>query len=98
MKLHLKAKVPNEGARRLARWLGEQRCADAAFESVARQIGSHVSIVDRLISGEIEPGAMVAHAVWVATEGAVHRRDWRRAPEGGWFDAPAPHTAERLAA
>ena len=87
-KMHLIAKVPNEGARRLAWWVGQRVAAGfAAYDNLADAIGSHVSFIDRVLSGEIVPGEDLARRLGVATGGFVDRRDWRTAAAGGWFDA-----------
>jgi hypothetical protein len=86
-KMHLAARVPNEGARRLAWFLGHG--GDQAFDHFARSIRRHVSYIDRLISGEIEPGGEESHAIYCATNGEVWSRDWRRPADGGWADQPA---------
>jgi hypothetical protein len=95
--MHLTAKVPNEGARRLAWWLGN-RPGDDALDRFAEAIGQHVGYIDRLLSGEVLPGGEVAHSVWLATGGAVWRFDWRTPARGGWFDEPAERTPSRRAA
>lgn len=87
IRMHLGARVPNEGARRLAWWLQARR---ERFETVARVIGGSVDTVHRLLSGELEPAAEVSFAISNATGGEVVSRDWRSAPHGGWFDQPAP--------
>ncbi|MBM6576363.1 hypothetical protein KCP91_08255 [Microvirga sp. SRT01] len=87
-KLHLPALKPlNEGARRLAWFFG--RGGDQAFDRFARTIGHHVSYVDRLISGEVEPVGDEANAIYWATGGAVWSRDWLRPADGAWADHPA---------
>jgi hypothetical protein len=97
-KLHLKAKAPNEGARRLAWWIGERmRWNPSAFDDLAGSIGAHVSFVDRVIEGEIVPGEDLARRIGLATSNFIDRRDWRRPPLGGWFDA-VEDRSQRVAA
>ena len=83
-KLHLGATVPNEGARRLAAFIGKHRWTPEQMADAARD---GVMIIHRLIAGELTPGGDLAHRLWLATDGSVDRRDWRRPAEGGWFDA-----------
>jgi hypothetical protein len=88
MKLHLPAKVPNEGARRLAWRIGEFHKGDiGAFARVA-QVSS--SMIERLIAGEIVPGTDLALPVGFASDGFVSRRDWQTDAVGGWFERPSP--------
>lgn len=98
-KMHLPARVPNEGARRLAWWIGERsRPSYNAFEAFAVAIGSHVSFVDRVLFGEIVPGEDLARRIGRATGGFIDRRDWRRRPKGGWFDRPIAHYSSQTCA
>jgi hypothetical protein len=83
-KMHLRATVPNEGAHRLCWWLAD---GEAQAERLARHDVDEGKI-DRLLSGELEPGADMAHAVFLATDGAVCSRDWRIPSIGGWGDRP----------
>ncbi|MFZ3483891.1 hypothetical protein [Sphingomonas sp. 3-13AW] len=83
-KLHLGATVPNEGARRLAAFVGKRGWTP---EQVAAAARDEAMTIHRLIAGELTPGGDLAHRIWLATDGAVGRREWGRPPEGGWFDA-----------
>jgi hypothetical protein len=83
-KMHLVAKPPNEGARRLAWWIGTHGAT--AFAHFARSIGSHVGYVDRILAGEIVPGEDLARRIGLTTGHFVARRDWRRPACAGWFD------------
>lgn len=84
--LRLPARVPNEGARRLAWWLCEQ--PRGAIARLAGTLHIDSSTVERWISGEIEPGAEVSYGVSLFTKHAVVTSDWRSLPEGGWFERP----------
>ena len=90
MKMHLRAKVPNEGARRLCWWLAVSH--DRGVEKLA-EIGIDRVTIDRLLAGELEPGADMSHAIFLATGCAVCSRDWRAPAQGGWGDRPAPRQA-----
>lgn len=94
-RMHLPAKVPNEGARRLAWWLGPR--GSAGFDELASALEVHAGVIDRLLSGEVEPGQDLSFAIALVTARAVWVRDWRQAPEGGWFDRPAPRELARAA-
>lgn len=85
MKLHLTAKVPSEGARRVAQWVvGLPNGLDEA----AKAIGADVVAVQRIITGELVPG--LAIGVKLSTRAGIRASDFSRAPMGGWFDRPAP--------
>lgn len=85
MKLHLGAVVPNEGARRLAAWIMGK--ASASIATVAASAGIEATTIDRILSGDVVPASELAHQLWLATDGAIDRRDWRTAAAGWWFDA-----------
>jgi len=84
MKIHLRGTVPNEGAHRLSWWLLTR---SGRTENLARY-EIDAAKIDRLLSGELEPGADMAHAIFLATDGAVCSRDWRIPSIGGWGDRP----------
>ncbi|RIA37500.1 hypothetical protein DFR49_3385 [Hephaestia caeni] len=86
--MHLIATVPNEGARRLAWWIGQ--LGPDAYDAFAAAMGSHVSFVDRILAGEIVPAAHLAQRIGAVTSDFIDRRDWRRPAAGGWFDPVAP--------
>lgn len=86
-KMHLIARVPNEGARRLAWWLGI-RTRSGLRDLMERAALTEVT-VDRLLRGEVIPGAEMARAISVATAGVVLTPMWRSAPAGKWGDRPA---------
>lgn len=97
-KMHLAARVPNEGARRLAWWIGERTTPRRnAFEALARAIGCHVSFVDRVLDGDIVPGEDLARRIGLTTGHFIDRRDWRHPPEGGWFDPVEARDTRRAA-
>lgn len=77
---------PSEGAHRLAWWLGA-RGADG-FEWLSGFEPLSFDLVDRLLSGEVEPSESVAEVIALATDGAVRSDDWARCGPPGWFDMP----------
>lgn len=94
-KLFLPAKVPNEGARRLAAWF-LSRPAIRARASLA-SVGVDFSKLDRMVTGELIPGADERWAITLATGDAVTVRDWSTAACGRWGD-PVPARGMRRCA
>ncbi len=94
-KLFLGAVVPNEGARRLAAWLNSVTSAQASRAMAAA--GLDAMRVDRLISGELVPGADERFVIANATGHAVLVRDWSAVAAGRWGD-PVPARIMRRAA
>lgn len=94
-KLFLPAKVPNEGARRLAAWFLSRPAirARAALASV----GVDFSKLDRMVTGELIPGADERWALTLATGDAVLMRDWTIAARGRWGDPVSVRTMRRAA-
>lgn len=100
-KMHLIARVPNEGARRLAWWLATRaapervlftmtvvRSISAPVALLSAQAGLDETAIDRLLRGELVPGAEMARRISVATAGVVLTAMWRDPPRGGWADRP----------
>ena len=96
IKMHLRVRVPNEGARRLAWWLGER--GDAGRRRLEGLAGIDANAVDRLLSGELLPGAEAGFRISNATDGDVMLVDWRHRPRGGWFDRPQDRVVQRRVA
>ncbi|MGN5376130.1 hypothetical protein [Sphingomonas hankookensis] len=94
-KLFLPARVPNEGARRLAAWL--QSVPPVRAIRAMGNAGIDAAKVDRLIAGELIPGADERWAIACATGHAVYVRDWSVAACGRWGD-PVPARMRRRAA
>jgi hypothetical protein len=94
-RLFLPAQVPNEGARRLAAWL-QSVPAVRAMRAMGNA-GLDAAKVDRLITGELIPGADERIAITRATGDAVLMRDWTIAARGHWGD-PVPARTMRRAA
>ncbi len=100
MKLYLRARVPNEGAHRLAWWIEQQPDAAAAYEAVGASIGT-VAHVDRLLDGDLTPGMAWGLAIANVTGGQVRPNDWYRETDLWWFTPPAERDhrwAARIAA
>ena len=84
MKLHLAAKVPNEGARLVAQWvLGLPR----GLMDARVQLGTGEDRVQRIIAGDMVPGMDVGQRL--ARRAGVRAHDFHRKPLAGWFDRPA---------
>lgn len=94
-KLYLPARVPNEGARRLAAFLTGVPATRARRALGAA--GLDAIRVDRLIAGELIPGADERYAIARATGHAVLVRDWSVQPWGRWGDPVPPRTIRRAA-
>ena len=84
MKLHLTAKVPNEGARLVAQWI---MGLPGGLIDARVQLDTEEDRVQRIVDGEMVPGMAVGQRL--ATRAGVRARDFHRAPTGGWFDRPA---------
>lgn len=94
-KLFLPRRVPNEGARRLAAFLTGVS-AGRASRALA-SAGLDALRIDRLLTGELIPGADERFAIACATGHAVLVRDWSMQARGGWGD-PVPARTLRQAA
>ncbi len=82
-KLYLPARVPNEGARRLAAWI-----LSSPTHEVKRRfarIGLDFGKAARMIEGELLPGADDRFAIRGITD-FVFVRDWSLPAEGRWGD------------
>lgn len=91
MKMHLVACVPNEGARRLADWIGRECGGD--LHAAATRLRVSAIQLSGLLDGSVLPGElMLADLVW-RTERAMTSLDWYRKAAGGWFDAIADRSA-----
>lgn len=83
--LHLPAKVPNEGARLLARRIMAAYRGNLPFAAQCMQLP--VTTLQYLVDGTLAPGAELIRDVARATRDGIGRLDWRSEPHGGWFDA-----------
>lgn len=85
-KLRLGVSVPNEGARRLARWIMHQPVG--TLDKLMRRIGMGQIAIERMMTGDTTPVDGVGYQIYAFTGGEVSASDWDAKPEGGWF-APA---------
>lgn len=80
-KLHLPAKAPSEGARRLAQWI---MSLDGGMNEAATALGIPEGWVQRMVEGDMVPG--------LKTGCDLHRlvgmtaRHFNVPARGGWFD------------
>lgn len=95
-KLFLPAKVPNEGARRLAAFV-QSLPSPAAVRRMMAVARIDRPKLDRFIAGEVIPCADERFAITRATGDAVIMRDWSTPPRGRWGD-PVPARKIRRAA
>ena len=80
---------PSNGAHRLAWWL----CvADGRWEQLELRLD--IGLVDRLLSGEVEPSDELAASIARETEGEVLPEDWNRGGPLGWLDKPRERVAQ----
>ena len=86
VKMYLVARVPNEGARRLAWWIG-QNC-DGDLQRAAWRLSADIGMLPRLLDGSISPGSIMRLELLASTDEAVQPVDWYRPAYGGWCDAP----------
>lgn len=98
-KMHLVARVPNEGARLLAWALG----TNPRLWDVLTDHGIGRIKIDRLLAGELTPGGIDGTVMMLRTKMLIRAHHWNQAPLGGWFERPAQFedaaaTAEALAA
>lgn len=80
----------SEAAHRLAWWL----CVDdARWQTIAADAEISPAIIDRLLSGEVQPSADLALAIADATDGAVLPMDWERGTSAVWDAKPVAREA-----
>jgi hypothetical protein len=95
MKMHLVARVPNEGARRLAWWIGRE--CKGNLGAAAWRLFVDAAQLERLLDGTMVPGTVLLADLIPRTDGAMTRPDWYRDPAGGWFDEPVSRAGARAA-
>lgn len=95
LRLRLGVRVPNEGARRLAQWI--MREPAGTLDKLLRKIGMGQIDMERMMAGELTPGAAIGHQIFAFTRCGVTINDWYRPASGGWFD-PVDATTLRRAA
>ncbi|MEG3177028.1 hypothetical protein U1872_12370 [Sphingomonas sp. RB3P16] len=91
MKMHLVACVPNEGARRLANWIGRECGGD--LHKAAWRLHIEAIQLSCLLDGSMLPGEILLIDLLRRTARAMSPRDWYREAVGGWFDAIAERAA-----
>jgi len=82
MRLHLAAKVPNEGARLTGRWVSGLR---GGLEAAAKKLKTEPAFVQRLIEEGMAPVDDVIGRKLGRLAG-VHHDDFERPARGWWFD------------
>ena len=92
-KMHLPARVPNEGAGQLARWIASR--AGGRIDVAATTLRIDEILLDRLIAGELIPGDVLGGQVRDRT--GIDKLLFQRAPRTSWFKVPAPRPARRAA-
>lgn len=86
--MHLQATVPSLGAHKLAWHIGTSGDPANDIETFGRIVGG-VAMFDRVLTGEVVPVGIMAHAIWLWSMGHIRSIDWHRPAEGWWFDRPA---------
>ncbi|WEK43626.1 MAG: hypothetical protein P0Y64_01990 [Candidatus Sphingomonas colombiensis] len=76
----------SEAVHRLAWWLAAD---DARWLELTAEAEISPPTIDRLLSGELEPGGWLVQAIARATDGAVLPMDWERATPAAWDVKPA---------
>lgn len=94
-KLRLGTRVPNEGARLLAQWI--MREPAGTLDKLLRKIGMGQIDMERMMAGELTPGAFVGHQIFAFTRSAVTINDWYRPAAGSWFDVVGSAPLQRAA-
>lgn len=75
----------NEGAHRLAWWMGQD---EARVDALAAHPAVGPAMIDRLLSGEVEPDCSMAFAIDVLSWGDVRVGDWQRRTAKDWGERP----------
>ena len=94
--MHLTAAVPNEGARRLAWFIGNAETPAAAVAELESHLG--FGAIDRIVSGALLPGVRMGAKLWAWSGGQIDAHDFRHPPKGWWFDRPASRQMTRVLA
>ncbi|PCG09685.1 hypothetical protein COA17_07475 [Sphingomonas ginsenosidimutans] len=89
LKLHLPARVPNEGARQLARWVAFTHGGD--LERAARVLWPtgparmKGGFLQRIVSGEVVPSRVTGERMWRLF--GLRARMFAMPAAGGWLEA-----------
>lgn len=81
MKLHLPAKAPSEGARRIAQWV---MTLAGGLGEAAEALDVPVMWVQRMVEGDMVPGLKTGARLSALM--GVTARQFHAAARGGWFD------------
>lgn len=83
----------NDGAHRLGWWMGQD---EARVEALATHPEVGPEMIDRLLSGEVEPEWSMALAIDIVTLGDVRVGDWQRPRAAGADWGTRPVWRERI--
>lgn len=83
-KMHLVARVPNEGARLLARWIGT--AVNGNVEVAADVLAIPVERLEGLLDGSLEPGDVFREPLFFRA--GIGRGVFSRPARCGWFETP----------
>lgn len=83
-KMHLGARAPSEGARRLAQWIARETLGSLTV--AAKIIALPATELQRMIDGDLVPGDEIGAALWGRLK--LDRLEFQRPAVAGWFDAP----------
>ena len=89
--MFLRARVPNEGAHRLAWTIGTSKVPALAIRELESRLG--VNTVDRLLEGSLTPSASEGEKISAWSRGEVRAGDFYRDTALSWGDRPAPRNA-----
>ncbi len=95
--MHLQATVPSLGAHKLAWIIGTSGDPEGDIERFGQAVGD-LAMFDRVLSGELVPGATMADAIWLWSVCYIRTRDWGRPATGWWFDKPHGWTSPNVPA
>lgn len=87
--MHLGARVPNEGARKIARSIARDFGGD--LDRAAARMRTSATFLQRMIDGTMEPGFATGNLL--ARLCGVRAGDFNRPAEAGWFDGDAARMA-----
>lgn len=90
-KMHLPARVPNEGAGQLARWIA--RRTEGRIDLAATALRIDEVILQRLILGEIIPGDILGRSLW--ERAGINKYLFQHGARTTWFKMPARRPTRR---
>jgi hypothetical protein len=92
MRVHLAARVPNEGARRLVRWMMRER---VPMTALAERAGVSAAMIVRMIEDGLVPASGTIERIAGMTGGFV--RGWTKPARGWWFSGQPGAIGSRAA-